>query len=68
MKFKKSWQLNQKSLALSFFGNRTKEFAKGNTLTYIRQRQSSKKLYVIKGIDYLRAKKMTTVKLTPYKG
>ena len=50
---------------ITLFGNHVKEFVKGKILSYTRQRRSNKKLYIIKGSDYLRAKKMTIVKLSP---
>jgi hypothetical protein len=55
-------------LFLSFLGNWTKEFIKGKKCFFTRQRRKSRKLYIIRGVDYLRAKKMTLVKLSPTKG
>jgi len=63
VKFKKSWQSDQKSLALSLFGNHKKEFVLGQKLTYTKQRRNNKKVFKVKEITYNRPEKATLLKL-----
>lgn len=50
-------------ITLSFFGNRVKEFVVGQKINYIQQRRNNVKPFVIKAINYKRARKITQVQL-----
>lgn len=55
----------RKLFTLALFGNHRKEFVIGQKLTYTKQRRKNVTCFVVKAVNYLRAKKQTVLKLSP---